>query len=117
MNASDPSNYVPHRLGYACADCGVSSWIGVALKHSRICAIAPNRVALPSDQTEDPNASKAQRALNTEARREAAKEQRRPSLTHVAHEGVARLHYSDAEIVDAVNRGEISVSTAMNQDC
>lgn len=114
MNPADPSHYEPHPLGYACRHCGVPSWIGVALQHASICDVAPRGVVLPSDQTESPNATPAQRKLNVEAQREAKK--RSKSLAASAREGTVYLHHSEAEVAAALDRGEISMSDAMNQD-
>ena len=112
---SDPALYGPHRMGYACLDCRQSAKVGVAVRHSSSCDVAPREYVLPSDQA--PTATRPQEREANTAWARTVKAAARPSLATVAREGTARLHYTDAEIVDAVRLGEVSMSDAMNHDC
>ena len=103
MNAADPtdpSNYRPHPYGYACVDCNASAKMGDRCRHTGLCDIAPKMRVLPSDQAQPASVSRA-----------------KPSLRAAVKRGDASLYYTDAEIVDAVRLGEVSMSDAMNQDC
>ena len=117
---ADPSLYRPHPLGYACRDCNSSARIGVAVRHTSSCDVAPREFVLPSDQAEDassPSDRKANIAAAAHAKKLVRASTSTPSLAAAAKEGIAPALFSDREIADAVRRGEISESDAMNQDC
>ena len=119
-DARDPSNYLPHPLGYACADCNASSEIGVACLHTSRCDVAPRTFLLPFDQKPGTDLRPASRKANAAfAAWVKAQDKARAavSLRAAAAEGLAPLHFSDEEIAMGVRNGEISESDAMNQDC
>jgi hypothetical protein len=104
-NATDPSNYRPHPMGYACLDCNAAASLGQAVRHSARCDIAPREFVLPADQAAGPSSKRAERRGTAPN-----------SLRAAAKRGDARIYFADADISLAVRNGEISESDAMNQD-
>lgn len=113
LNPAAPCNYKLSAYGYRCRDCGAEEEIGVAVRHSSRCDIAPKMFVLPSDQKRNDRLPRFRKA-NDEAA--AGERKRAKSLAAAAREGTARLHFTDAEIAYGVRTGEISESAAMNQD-
>ena len=123
MTAADPTNpehYVACAIGYKCRDCNASNSVGLAVRHTSTCDLAPQEYVIPSDQTPD-EPSKGQRARGNFVNDLAARDSRSRAtrldrVARDAREGLAGLH-SDSDLLEAVRSGRVSVADAMNSDC